>query len=233
MAYTYKSITNEILRSLNEVELDSDGEFSNAVDFYAYVKDAVNIVIQDICNAKLNSWPFQRQEGSQVLTVGAINYQFASNVSAVDFDSFYIDRDNTLNSPDAKNLCYLPWELYKDKVRIDDLNTTSTDDFSKPDYVIHNQFDTVNGFSVSGVPDEAYTVKFKQVVIPEDLVQPDDVPIIPQHYKQVIKRGVRALVFGFREDAEEEAKEQNRYEKLIDSMGMNLIELNPSVYTEL
>ena len=47
MATTYLDLTNEILRELNEVPLTSSN-FSSAVGFQQFVKDAINKSIFDV-----------------------------------------------------------------------------------------------------------------------------------------------------------------------------------------
>ena len=49
MATTYLDLTNELLRELNEIPLTS-ANFSNAIGFQAFVKDAINKSISDIAN---------------------------------------------------------------------------------------------------------------------------------------------------------------------------------------
>ena len=49
MATTYLDLANELLRELNEVPLTSSN-FSGAVGFQAFVKDAINKSIFDIAN---------------------------------------------------------------------------------------------------------------------------------------------------------------------------------------
>ena len=47
MAYNYLEITNALLRSLNEVELNS-ANFLTSKGFYAHARDAVNNALRDI-----------------------------------------------------------------------------------------------------------------------------------------------------------------------------------------
>ena len=49
MATTYMTLTNEVLRELNEVQLTSSN-FSDAVGIQAFVKESINKSLNDIAN---------------------------------------------------------------------------------------------------------------------------------------------------------------------------------------
>ena len=49
MATSYLTLTNEVLRELNEVQLTSSN-FTSAVGIQAFVKEAVNRALNDIAN---------------------------------------------------------------------------------------------------------------------------------------------------------------------------------------
>ena len=56
MSTTYLTATNEILKELNEVELNS-ANFSSAVGIHAFAKDIINRAYFDIVNAE-QEWPY-------------------------------------------------------------------------------------------------------------------------------------------------------------------------------
>ena len=51
MATTYLTLTNEVLRELNEVQLTS-ANFSDAVGIQAFIKESINRSLNDIANAE-------------------------------------------------------------------------------------------------------------------------------------------------------------------------------------
>jgi len=88
MPSTYLQLTNNVLRSLNEVELTSTN-FASAIGPQAAAKDAVNDSIVDIVNAE-RQWPFNIVDTTQVLTPGIQTYDLPSTFKSVDWRSFYL-----------------------------------------------------------------------------------------------------------------------------------------------
>lgn len=92
MAYDFISISNRALQAVNEDIFADSTEFSAAIGFHQFVKDAVNRTISDILNEEDNTWQFQRTEATQVLTIGTQDYAINSSAANVDYNSFFIDK---------------------------------------------------------------------------------------------------------------------------------------------
>ena len=223
MAYTYKDLVNEILESVNEVTLDTDGEFNAAVGFHSYVKKALNTVIQDICNRQDNMWPFQREEDSQVLTAGTQRYNLDSDILHIDWYSFYIDYDVALDEPYARDLVFMNWQEYRRKYRTRDLNSVTADTYSKPLYVTRTSDENDASFIITPKPNAAYTLRWAQYTIPTELSATSDIPAIPQHFKLTVIEGVRKFIFDFREDLEQSAQADVNYKQFVHDMRRTLI----------
>ncbi len=73
----YVTLVNELLRRLNEVTLDANGEgFDSVRNVQALAKDAINnsirLIVQDG-----QEWPFLKTTETQSLTAGTRQYSFS------------------------------------------------------------------------------------------------------------------------------------------------------------
>ena len=86
MATTYLTLTNSVLRELNETELTS-GSFSSSRGIQTAVKDFINKGIHDIYN-ETGEIPLLYARTTQDLTVGDNEYSFPTDFRKADMDSF-------------------------------------------------------------------------------------------------------------------------------------------------
>ena len=93
MASTYLTLTNNVLRDFNEVELTSSN-FGSSRGVQTVVKDYINRSITDILNSEMN-WPFTRAAGSVDVIAGKQLYSHASIASTLK----YVDYDNMFLKP--------------------------------------------------------------------------------------------------------------------------------------
>ena len=89
---TYVTLVNELLRRLNEVTLDANGEgFDSVRNVQALAKDAINnsirLIVQDG-----QEWPFLKTTQTQTLTAGTRQYSFPNDYSSTDWDTFYLKK---------------------------------------------------------------------------------------------------------------------------------------------
>ena len=82
MATTFLTLTNELLRRLNEVTLTTD-TFAAAKNVQAIAKDSINNSIREILQDG-HEFPFLKTTQTQTLTAGTGTYDFASDMSSVD-----------------------------------------------------------------------------------------------------------------------------------------------------
>ena len=101
MATTFLTLTNELLRRLNEVTLTTD-TFAGAKNVQAIAKDSINSSIREILQDG-HEFPFLKTTQSQTLTAGTGTYDFPSDMSSVDWDTFYL-KTLTSESNTAKAL---------------------------------------------------------------------------------------------------------------------------------
>ena len=103
MATTYLTLTNSVLRELNETELTSS-TFSSSRGIQTAIKDFVNKSVHDIYNESAEI-PVLHTRTTQDLTVGDGEYDFPADMRRVDFDSFSLKpRELVTNSEFASNI---------------------------------------------------------------------------------------------------------------------------------
>ena len=88
MATTYLTLTNSVLRELNETELTS-GTFSSSRGIQTAVKDFINKSIHDIYN-ETGEIPLLYARTTQDLFVGDNEYDFPADFRKADMDSFVL-----------------------------------------------------------------------------------------------------------------------------------------------
>jgi len=88
MATTYLTLTNKVLRELNETELTSS-TFASSRGVQTAVKDFVNKGIHDIYN-ETGEIPLLYSRTSQDLIVGDNEYDFPADFRKADMDSFFL-----------------------------------------------------------------------------------------------------------------------------------------------
>lgn len=193
---TFLDLTNAVLTRLNEVQLNST-TFGSASGFHLQAQQAVLDAIREI-NSDEYKYPWQHVTETQVLTPGTRIYPIPATWQFVDWDTFYIDRDDAIPVA-AKSLRNLDYTNYVQSKLPTDLQASAQAGFGIPDWVVQDQS---GNFIVSRIPDKAYTVKYEGWLIPTDLVAYNDVCPIPDRYRQVILNGSMYYAYLFRENIE-------------------------------
>lgn len=193
MAYDFIGLVNDVNRRLNEVEVSS-ADFPDAVGFYSFAKDAVNHSIRHINQEEFN-WPWNFVEESTVLNAGSMRYDFPFDAKTVDFNTFRIIRDSTLNT-DTRKLKIMNYEEYLERHIDDEYNFTS-DIRGVPQTVIRSPN---REFIVHPSPDKAYRLVFEYYSTGFDLELFTDTPSLPEQYRYVIIDGAMYYVYHFRGD---------------------------------
>ena len=108
MSTTFLNLTNEVLRRLNEVQIDIN-DFGSVRNVQALAKDAVNSSIREILQ-DAQEWYFTLQTTTQTLVSGTGVYNFPADYSKADWDTFYIRELNDTNLP--QRLVLLTYDEY-------------------------------------------------------------------------------------------------------------------------
>ena len=96
MATTYLTLTNSVLRELNETELTSS-TFSSSRGIQTAIKDFINKGIHDIYN-ETGEIPLLYSRTTQDLTVGDNEYNFPADFRKADMDSFSMGPKNIVTN---------------------------------------------------------------------------------------------------------------------------------------
>ena len=168
---TYVSLTNELLRRLNEVTLDTAGDgFDSVRNVQALAKDAVNSSIRLILQTG-QEWPFLKTTYTQTLSVGTRQYNFPADYSSADWDTFYLKKLTSENNSPT-NLNVISYEQYIKNVRSSDDSGDQVNGDGPPVLVYQTLGES---FGVSPIPDAAYEVEYVYWSFPADLTAYNDV----------------------------------------------------------
>jgi len=207
---TYLSLTNDLLRRLGEVPMDSS-EFPNARNIQALAKTAINSSVREILHVA-QEWPFTLQTYTQTLTVGQTVYDFPADVSSADWESFYIKTLNNINQP--ARLDTLNYVDYISKYRPqDDINGSSG--YGPTKFVFQTQD---LKFGVTPPPDRAYEIEYKYWSFPADMAAAADVCIIPDRFSSVVLDGAMVYMMIFRSNEQSASIHQSRFDQGIKTM---------------
>jgi hypothetical protein len=214
---TYLNLTNELLRRLNEVVMDTN-DFAGARNIQALAKDAINASIREILHTA-QEWPFTLTTYTQTLSVGVNQYAFPANMSSVDWDSFYLKILVAANNSPAK-LKLITFDEYTSKYRVNE-DLAGTGGYAPPYHVYQTQ---EAKFGVNPIPDAAYEVEYKYWTFPSDLVAANDTTIIPDRFKHVIIDGAMAYMMFFRSNEQSGIIHREKFDQGIRTMRRVLID---------
>jgi hypothetical protein len=216
MAYNYLALVNDVNHRLNEVQLTASN-FLTAKGFYSQAKEAVNSALQDI-NHQQFEWPFNYVEKTETLLTGSTRYGFPADAKTIDMDTFRIKGDSTLDVETYK-LHIISYEEYLEKF-VDQEYTTDTSKLGKPRYVFR-----APGleFGVVPAPDKDYEIIYEYYTTGYQLINPTDVPAIPEIYRHVIIEGAMYYAYMFRSNEQAAVIAKEKFEKGLKNMRTILI----------
>ena len=188
---TFLNLTNELLRRLNEVQVDQS-DFSSVKNVQALAKDSINSSIREILQ-DAQEWPFTLVTYEQTLTAGTGKYNFTDDYAKADWDTFYINKlISEGNTP--RKLSLLTYDQYLSKYRAVE-DQSGEGGRTDPYFVYMTQEEK---FGVYPVPDASYVVEYKYWKYPADLVAYSDIAIVPDRFKHVVIDGAMMYMMMFR-----------------------------------
>jgi hypothetical protein len=212
MAYDFLGLVNDVNKRVNEVQLTTSN-FANAIGFYGAAKDFINASLRYINQAAFE-WPFNHVEQEDVLTEGQVRYGYPADTKTVDFDSFRIKRSETFNN-ETRKLKLIAYEEYLERYVDAEYDTTNTSLRSVPRMV----FRTPNqGFGVYPPPDNDYELVYEYYRLPVDLINPSDVPNIPEQFRYVVIDGAMYYAYLFRGNTQDATLQFQKFEEGIKDM---------------
>ena len=193
MPSTCLNLCNMVLRRINEVEI-AQADFGTVRGVQALVKDAVRAAIAKINQAEFE-WPFNASEHTQVLEVGRTEYDWPDYFKIADFNSFQIQKNDSL-ATGYKTLSAIERDDWYRDYRDTDYEAGSAGR-GVPDFVFPSHG---TGFGVTPSPDKAYSVRFRYYLNYADLTAYDDVTRIPESFDTVIVDGALYHLYMFKDN---------------------------------
>lgn len=250
MAKTYLTLTNEVLRELNEVVLTS-ATFTSALGIQQFVKQVINKSINDIANQEPQlpffsagvsggTDPFYGNTtvasvaGTRWYTLKSGSSSIIDDFASIDWDDFYITTINVSGetapfvSRGLKFISLADWTRYhRDAENTDDADSQS---YGEPIYVIKSPDN--RKFGLSPIPDKVYNVHFYAFTKPTELSAHDDTIALPDQYSSIITARARYYTWQFKESPQQAAFAMDDYKKGMRQMKSNLMNPAPRDMTD-
>jgi hypothetical protein len=210
--YNYLGLVNDVNSRLNEVPL-SASNFAAASGFYSAAKESVNSALRYIGQSQYE-WPFNHAEGEETLVPGTVRYSYPADAKTIDFDSFRIKRNDTLNNVTEK-LRIISYEEYLESYLDDEYNTSNTSIRSIPQRVFRTPDQK---FGVHPVPDKAYELVYEYYNLTVPLEDATDVPALPEQFRSIIVDGAMHYAYTFRGNTQDASIYLQKFEEGIKDM---------------
>lgn len=216
MGSTFLQLTNQVIRRINEVELDSM-TFNSARGVQATIKDAVNASISKI-QSKIPALKYMAYEHTQVLTPGTYEYAWPNDMIQVEKRSFQLQESEPL-AIGSKTLQWINTNEWYGSMRDMDVDA-GVDGRDVPSFAgdTHGQ-----GYFLTPSPNEAYTLKFRYFALPVALAAHGDQTNIPSNYDYVIVAGALRHMFRFRDNDPRTQDSKEEFREGLQDMDRNLV----------
>lgn len=213
---TYVQLVNKVLIRLNDVTVDPAGDgFDTLRNVQQLVKTSVNDSIRTILQIG-QELPFLKTTYTQVLTPDVREYNFPSDYSSADYDSFYLKKLSSADNTPS----YLPVITYEDYVKnfraLDDEGNSSIPKYAYQTYT--------SAFGVTPPPKEAYEIEYTYWKFPTELSLFNDECAIPSRFDNVIVDGAMMYMMRFRSNDQSAAMHQQTFREGINRMKRVLID---------
>jgi hypothetical protein len=195
MPSTYLTLCNLVLRRLNEVEIPAS-EFDTVRGVQALAKDSVKTAVSKINQAEFE-WPFNAAEHTETLVQGQEEYTWPDAFKTVDWNSFQIQKNDSLNVG-FKTLKLIERDEWYAQHRDEDYDSGNAGR-GIPDFVFASHG---NGFGVTPSPNAAYTIRFRYYLNYADLTAFNDQTRVPTSFDSVIVDGALYQLYMFKDNTE-------------------------------
>jgi hypothetical protein len=220
MSYNFLSLVNDVATRINEAHLTSSN-FSTATGFYPQLKEAVNSSLRHINQAHF-FWSFNHNEENETLVAGTSRYGLPNNYKYVDWNSFRLRRNTSLDVGEGKHLKQMSYSEYLDRY-IDQEYETDTTKGAQPRNIVRTPNEE---FIIVPMPDKAYEIDYEYYMTPVDLASATDVPTVPEQYRHVVVDGAMYYAYMFRDNIEMANISQSKFENGIKQMRVLLVNEN-------
>jgi len=250
MATTFLTLTNDVLRELNEIELTSS-TFATATGIQNFVKNSINKSINDIANEEPQLPFFAVASSGETdpfygnVTVPSVagtrwyllksgSSSITTDYASIDWDDFYLTTIGVSGETapyTSRGLTFITlddWTRYlRDSENDDDADTQQ---YGEPKYIIRSP--DHRKFGLSPIPDKVYNVHFYAYTAPTALSAYSDEIVFPDQYANVITARARYYVWQFKESPQQAAFALDDYKKGLRHMKSNLINPSPNYITD-
>ena len=245
MATTYLTLTNELLRELNEVALTS-ANFSSAVGIQAHAKDCINRAYSDIVMAE-PQWAFlatgesgatdpfygnvyvETVAGTRWYELKAASSSITTDYGSVDWDNFYLTTIGVSGESApyiSRNINFVTMEEWKDHRReSENLDDADSQKWGEPRFVIRSP--DARKFGLSPIPKKIYRLWFYAWDLPTALDAHGDATVFPDVYKPVLMARARYHFHQFKDAPQQAAFALEDYKKGLKQMRSALMNPTP------
>lgn len=212
----YLTLTNLLLRRLNEVEL-TQVDFSQVKGIHRHARDAINAAIADI-QTDDTEWPFGYMQYTQTLSTGIGLYDLPADSLKVDQESFFLLPDPNYGV-DGAPLLPISWDDWH-------VNYRALDIQADPHVPIRVFLTPHNKFGVSPLPAYPVKVQYQYYKLLDPLVNYNDSCPIPDAFNNVIVDGAMWYMSLQRDNHEVAQMAERKYQKGLKRMRVLLINKN-------
>jgi hypothetical protein len=196
---------------MGEVVMDVT-DFPLARNVQALSKTAINSSVREILHTG-QEWPFLLNTQSQTLTKGAGVYNFPSNTSSVNWESFYLKQHPTANNS-PQMLTIITYSDYLNKRRPQDDSSGESGE-GVPE-VVYQTNDLK--FGVSPLPSTDFQIEYQYFAYPDDMVNSADVCIVPSRFDNIIIDGAMFYMLMYRSNEQGAAIYRDKFDMGIRTM---------------
>jgi hypothetical protein len=216
---TYLEVINIALRDINEVPINISS-FNNVRGIQAAALEMVNRAYADILNYT-KEWPFLSDAQGTKFEIPTVEdqqeYEFPTEISNVDWDSFFIVSDNKDHTVPLQTI---DQDFYIKNLKQNDLLPSG--EVLRPLFVYRTKNN--KGYGLSPIPKGMdYSVSFHAFIKPTLLKFPTQEIIIPERYYNVLISRARYYLWMFRENTELAGYAAQEYERGIRQMYRDLV----------
>jgi len=247
---TFLTLTNELLREMNEVALTS-ATFASAIGIQQHAKDLINRSYLDIVTEE-PKWPFlaTAESGTVDPMYGNVNQDsiagqrwyeikpasssITTDYGAVEWETFYLTTVGVSGeSPpyESRNLRFTTTEEWKDYHRTaENHDDADTQQFGVPRRVIKSP--DGRNFGLSPIPDKVYRIWYFAYDLPTELDAHGDAIVFPDVYKTVLIARSRYYMHQFKENPQAAAFALEDYKRGLKLMKIRLMTPEPAYFKD-
>ena len=243
---TFLTLTNELLREMNEVALTA-ANFADAIGVQQHAKDLINRSYLDIVTEE-TKWPFlataesgttnpiygnvsqDSVEGERWYELKPASSNLTTDYGSVDWDTFYLTTVGVSGETapyETRNLRFTTTEEWKDFYRLSENNDDAdAQQYGVPRRIIKSP--DGRNFGLSPIPDKVYKIWYFAYDLPTELAAYGDTIVFPDLYRTVLMARARYYIHQFKENSQAAAFALEDYKRSLKLMKIRLMSPEPT-----